>query len=78
MPTFYFHVHDDIDAIDEEGAEFPDEEAALAWARREARELAAEAVKSGLLRLDHRIVVVREPSETIGTVTFGDAVRAQG
>jgi hypothetical protein len=75
MPRFYFHVFDEIEALDEEGVELSDDEAALLYAMEETRLLAAEEVKRGTLHLDHRIVVVRAPDEAIGTVRFRDVVR---
>jgi hypothetical protein len=78
MPRFFFHVHDELDVVDDEGIELPDEETALAWAKHEARELAADAVKRGVLRLHDRIVVVRAPDEEIGTVMFRDAIQVEG
>jgi hypothetical protein len=32
MPRFYFHLHDDLDAVDEEGVECVDRETAMARA----------------------------------------------
>jgi hypothetical protein len=75
MPRFFFHVFDDIEALDDEGVELSDDEAALLYAMEEGRLLAADEVKQGTLHLDHRIVVVRAPDELIGTVRFGDVVR---
>lgn len=78
MPRFYFHLHDDIHSFDEEGIDFPTAEAALGRARDEARYLAAEEVRNGTLNLDHRIVVVSERGEVIGTVLFRDVVCVAG
>jgi hypothetical protein len=58
MPRFFFHVYDNIVALDDEGLEL--ESAALARnaAVRAARQLAAEEIVSdGVLHLRHRIEV---------------------
>ena len=57
MPRFYFHVHDDEDAIDEDGHEFATFEEALLDAVPNARALAADHVTKGRLNLSHGIVI---------------------
>lgn len=74
MPRFYFHVHDDIDALDEEGVECANRETAIARAKHEARQLAADEVRLGELHMDHRIVVVDDQGERVATILFCDAV----
>jgi hypothetical protein len=47
MPKFYFHVRDNSGvALDDEGAEFTDIQAARAEARASARDLVSERLKS--------------------------------
>jgi hypothetical protein len=82
MPTslssvsrFYFHLHNDIDANDEEGQEFEDLNAALARASIYARDIAAENVREGKLNLSHYIEVTNEAGVSLCTVTFGDVVQ---
>ena len=78
MPRFFFHVHDDIDTVDEDGLELADIGAAQTTAVRAARALACEQVMAGHLHLDHRIDVADEGGALIATVTFGDAVAVEG
>jgi hypothetical protein len=78
MPTFFLHVHDDLDAPDEEGHSLADLSAAIALAKEGARGIAAEQVKKGSLNLSHHIDVANEAGETIAIVTFGDAIAVTG
>lgn len=78
MPRFHFHLHNDMDVPDEEGQELPDLDAALTWARTQARNLIGELVKeTGRLALHHRIDIVNEHGVVVGTVRFGDAVKIE-
>lgn len=77
MPRFYFHLFNDITAIDEEGAELPSEARARQRAEVNAREMAAESVRRGHLVLSHRIDVGNELGHTIATVRFGDVVQVR-
>jgi hypothetical protein len=45
MPRYFFHLHNDIDALDEEGVELADLEAARAMARHSVQFAAAESIK---------------------------------
>lgn len=45
MPRFYFHLHDDIDAPDEEGAELPNVQVAREHAIHMVKVTFAETVK---------------------------------
>ena len=61
MPRFYFHVYDDLVALDDEGAELPSVAEAREAAVRAARELATEEIKrKGTLTMKHRIEVEDE------------------
>jgi hypothetical protein len=75
MPRFYFHLFDDVTAIDEEGLELPNEAAAMERAADITREMAAESVRTGHLILDHCIDIANENGDTIGTVHFRDVVQ---
>lgn len=46
MPRYFFHVLNDEQTVDQEGVELADQEAAMALAAAEARNLAAESVRS--------------------------------
>jgi hypothetical protein len=79
MSRFYFHLINDVDAPDDEGKELPDLEAAMQHARRHARVIAAETLKTdGKIVLSHRIDIEDEIGNVLGTVTFGDVVNIQG
>ena len=57
---FYFHLHNDVHTVDEEGREMPDAGTAFAEARDEARAMAAESVRLGSLDLSHHVAVSDE------------------
>lgn len=78
MPRFYFHVYNDVIAIDEEGLELPDVEAAREQATESARELVCEGIHKGHLNLDHRIEVEDEGHERVLTVSYRDAFTVTG
>jgi hypothetical protein len=75
MPRFYFHLFNAVVAIDEEGRELPDPEAARRAAMEDAREMAAESVRKGTLDLDHYIEVADERGQILSQVRFGDVIR---
>lgn len=75
MPRFYFNLYNDMTSIDEEGAVLPNAAAALQRAARIAREMAAESVREGHLVLEHRLEVIDDTGELVGTVHFRDVVR---
>lgn len=75
MPRFYFHILNDVETIDSEGAEFPDVAAAVARAEQEVRILAAESVKThGHIVLSHCIQIEDEDGDVVAHVRFGDAI----
>lgn len=74
MPTYYFHLHNDVDVPDECGEELPDMETARAHALSMARFEVAEAAKQGRILLSHRIDVEDEHGVVLATVHFRDAV----
>jgi uncharacterized protein DUF6894 len=78
MPRFYFHVFNDVVAMDEEGAELPDLEAAREQALEAARELVCESIHHGHLNLDHRIEVAGEGGEKLMTISYRDAFTLTG
>ncbi len=78
MPRYYFHVYDDVEALDDEGLDRADAEAAVAGAVNAARELAAEEVRRGKLNLGHRIEVEDESGSVIAAVMFRDCVLVEG
>ena len=75
MPRFYFHLRNDLDVPDDEGKELPDMQAALEYARTNARLEAAETLKEqGKLTLSHRIDIEDERGNVLDTVRFADVV----
>ena len=74
MPRFFFHVHDDMVALDDEGQELPSAEAAREQAVRCARQLACHEVLEGHLGLTHRIEVEDSEGGPVATVEFKDVV----
>jgi hypothetical protein len=74
VPRYYFHLFNDVTAIDEEGVDLPNEAAALHQAKADARHMAAQSVEEGHLILDHHIDVSDERGNKVGTVYFKDVV----
>ncbi len=75
MARFFFHVRDDMDVPDDEGAELRDIEVARNLATQSARVLMCETLKeSGRISLNHRIDVEDEQGAVVASVPFGDAV----
>ena len=75
MALFYFDVYNDDVTLDDEGAEFADEQAARAHAVKEARVLAADTVLHGHLVRHHRVDIRDENRRTIDSVSFEEAVQ---
>lgn len=77
MPRFYFHLHDDVIALDDEGRELADVAEARAAAVAGAREIIADQVREGRLNLRHRIVVEDENCQQVLTVPFRAVVEIE-
>ena len=78
MSKFFFHVRDDMDVPDEEGAELPDVAAAQVYAAGAARVLMCETLREqGRITLHHRIDIEDERGGVLASVPFGDAVRIE-
>lgn len=77
MSLYYFHVHDDAVACDEEGIDLPDAEAARRVAIAGLRSLAAEQVTEGRLDLRHFIEIEDEAGAAVATIVLGDIVRIE-
>lgn len=79
MPRYYFHLHDDLDVIDEDGCELPDLAAAQARAVCEARLMMCDLiVREGRIALHHRIDIEDEHGTVLATVPFRDVVTIEG
>ena len=78
MTRFFFHVRDDMDVPDDEGAELRDLECACQLATQSARILMCETLKEcGRINLHHRIDIEDEQGAVIASVPFSDAVRIE-
>ena len=71
---FFFHLHNDIETVDDEGIELPDEAAARRHAERVARIMAAESVKNGHLDLTHYLDATDEKGNLRFRTCFRDVV----
>lgn len=78
MPRYYFDLHNDVEARDEEGLELVDLDAARNEAIRSGRELFAEGVLAGRVNLNHWIEVRDESGAQVLTIRFGDTVKLEG
>ena len=78
VPRYYFHVRDDMDIPDLEGADMPDIDAARRHAVEAARQLMCETLKEdGRITLHHRIDIEDDGRRVVETVAFGDALRIE-
>jgi len=74
VPRYFFNLFNDAVALDDEGVELADNDAARAHALKEARTMAAYSVSMGHLTASHRIDFVDEKRNHVGTVRFDEAV----
>lgn len=74
MPRYFFHLHDDLEVVDEEGVDLPNLETARFEALKAVRDLMAEDVKRGRLTLSHRIEVCDQRGAPVLTVRYGEAI----
>ena len=76
MPRYFFDLHNDMDAVDVEGREFPDLQAARSTAVKEARAMICASVAAdGKINLRHCIKLRDESGAIVCVVHFEDAVR---
>jgi hypothetical protein len=69
MARFYFHLSEgDQLIIDDEGLDLPNFSAAQREALLDARELLAEAIKSGKPEVPEALVIADEAGQELGTV----------
>ena len=79
MPRYHFNVYNDLIALDEEGKELPNIEAAREEAIRGGRALMAEQlIEAGRMRLQHRIEVADENGRVLLTIPFRELVNIEG
>jgi hypothetical protein len=75
VQRYFFHIYDDLGAIDEEGRELADLDAAKREALRGVRSLIAdELLRTGRISLEHRIEVAGESGQVLFALHFRDAV----
>ena len=75
MPRYFFDLHNDINALDMEGKELPDEAAAIDRAFVEAREMIKASVDERVkIDLHHFINVRQLGGEVIRKLTFEEAL----
>lgn len=76
MPRYFMHLRDRTDvAFDEEGIDYPDEEAMQRAALLCARDcIAGDAIANGAIDLGLRIDVEDEAGELVYSLPFADAV----
>lgn len=78
MPRYFFHLYNDVVAMDDEGVDLPDLAAARANGIKEAREMMVETVSEGRINFSHRIDIADESGAVVDSVTFGEAVAVEG
>jgi hypothetical protein len=77
MPPYYFHLrHGSQLTIDDDGQDFPDDDAARAEAAESIREILAEAIFAKT-DVPEAMVVADENGREIASVPFADAVPAE-
>ena len=75
MSKNYFHLYDESDVFDLEGAEMADDDAAVAHGTAAVREIIADDVlRTGRIDLRHRVEITDEDGRPVRTVTFGDVL----
>ena len=74
MPRFYFDLHNDVDALDQEGKELDGLEDARKIALAEAREMIEASVAEGHIDLNHFIQVRDEAGNIVHRLQFGEAI----
>ena len=78
MPRYYFHVFDELDCPDEEGAELPDIVAAQSYAAQAILSIMAdEMTRTARIRLRDRIDIEDERGATVATLHFGDVLKIE-
>ena len=78
MPRYFFDLHNDIDAQDDEGRDLTDVDAVVAVAVQEARQLIKASIdETGRIDLRHHINVRDDRGDTVFVIHFEDAVTVQ-
>jgi hypothetical protein len=74
MSLYFFHLHDHVECIDDEGTELAGLDEVRAYAIRNARSIMAENVWQGEICLGHWIEVVDESWAPVLTLRFAEAL----
>jgi hypothetical protein len=75
MPRYYFNLYNDMDTVDEEGAELQDLGAAKDMAIRGARELMGDHVRHGRsLTLSHRVEITDSQGTVLAIIPFRELI----
>jgi hypothetical protein len=75
MSRYYFHLrHGSELTIDDEGQDFPNDDAARAEAAESVHEILAEAIRSKRAEMPEAIVVADEDGREVASVPFAGAV----
>ena len=77
MKRFFFHLYNDVVAMDAEGVELPDLETAKQAAIHNIRDLLTDEVMKGRVVLHHRIEIADETGAVLATVPFAAAVTVE-
>ncbi|HXH53349.1 MAG TPA: hypothetical protein VNH53_07975 [Sphingomicrobium sp.] len=76
MPLFRLHLYTSTGFVpDDEGHDLADAEAAHRQAIRSIRDLLSEEVKNGRIDFNGRVVIVDARGDTVGVISFSEAVR---
>ncbi len=79
MSRFFFHVIDELDCPDAEGAELPGLDAARIYAGKALLGMAAETMtRTGCIGLGGRIEIEDDRHATVATVYLRDVLKIEG
>ena len=75
MTQYFFNLHNDVEAVDEEGMDFPNDSAALHYAAQSIRSLVAHSIDAtGQFALHHSIDVLKENAVLLANIKYGDVI----
>jgi hypothetical protein len=79
VPLYFFDLHNDVDALDQEGVELPDLDSALARGLCETRSMIqASVAETGRIDLRHHIDIRDEKGTIVYVMHLEDVVTVQG
>jgi hypothetical protein len=74
MPRYFFHIHDELVALDDEGMELADMSAVRRQAVAGIHAMMCDQLAHGRLVLHHHLVVEDEQGVEVLSLAFGDTV----